>query len=229
MPLRLLLFDFDGLICDTERAACRSWDETYRRLLGHGLPGAVWAAMAGNSGGAVVAEADLAARLGRPLDDGERAARLRRKQELAESEPARPGVVALLDAARSAGLGLGVVSSSRLRWVGAHLTRLGLRHRFDHLVTGDATPRHKPAPDLYRLALRGAGVPPGEALAFEDSESGVRAATAAGVRCVAVRNAVGERADLSAASEVRTSLVGFDLATVPARQSMTVTSRNGNP
>ncbi|TDC84972.1 HAD family hydrolase [Micromonospora sp. KC606] len=207
MPLRLLLFDFDGLLCDTERAAHRSWDEVYAQLLGHGLPDRVWAAMAGRSDGEAVAVADLSARLGRPLGEAARAARLRRKRELCAAEPERPGVTALLDAGRAAGLGLGVVSSSSLSWVDSHLARLGLRHRFDRLVTGDDTPWHKPAPDLYRLALRRAGVPAADAVAFEDSESGVRAARAAGVYCVAVRNAVGAHADLSAADEIRSSLV----------------------
>lgn len=211
MPLRLLLFDFDGLLCDTERAAHRSWDEVYAQLLGHGLPDRVWAAMAGRSDGETVAVADLSARLGRPFGEVERAARRRRKRELCAAEQERPGVTALLDAGRAAGLGLGVVSSSPLNWVDSHLVRLDLRHRFDWLVTGDDTRRHKPAPDLYRLALRRAGVPAAEAMAFEDSESGVRAAEAAGVYCVAVRNAVGGHADLSAADEVRASLLDVAL------------------
>ena len=172
MPLRLLLFDFDGLLCDTERAAHRSWDEVYARLLGHGLPDRVWAAMAGRSDGEAVAVADLSARLGHPFGEVARAARLRRKRELCAAEQERPGVTALLDAGRAAGLGLGVVSSSPLNWVDSHLVRLGLRHRFDWLVTGDDSRRHKPAPDLYRLALHRAGVPAAEAMAFEDSESG---------------------------------------------------------
>ncbi|GGM15092.1 HAD family hydrolase [Micromonospora yangpuensis] len=212
MPLRLLLFDFDGLLCDTERAAHRSWDELYHQLVGHGLPDRVWAAMAGRSDGETVALADLSARLGRPVGEPTRAARLRRKRELCAVEPVRPGVTALLDAGRAAGLGLGVVSSSPWRWVEPHLRRLGLGHRFDWLVTGDDTPAHKPAPDLYRLALRRAGVPAADALAFEDSESGVRAAGAAGVYCVAVRNAVGGHADLHAADEVRASLLDVALA-----------------
>jgi len=211
MPLRLLLFDFDGLICDTERAAHGSWDELYSRLLGDGLPAEVWAAMAGRSDGESVALADLSARLGLPVDESIRAARLRRKHELCAAEPVRPGVADLLDAGREAGLAFGVVSSSPLAWVDRHLARLGLGGRFRSLVTGDDTTRHKPAPDLYRLALSRNGVTAGDAVAFEDSESGVRAATAAGLYCVAVRNAVGAHADLSAADEIHASLQGFQL------------------
>ncbi|MFI5494171.1 HAD family hydrolase [Actinoplanes sp. NPDC051859] len=211
MALRLLLFDFDGLICDTERAAHRSWDEVYQGLLGHGLPAEVWAAMAGRSDGEQVAVADLATRLGRPVAESLRVARLRRKRELCATEPARPGVEALLAAGHAAGLQLGLVSSSRRDWVGPHLDRLGLRHWFDSVVTGDDTPRHKPAPDLYELALLRHEVAAADTVAFEDSESGVRAATTAGIYCVAVRNAVGTHADLSRADEIRASLRDFPL------------------
>ncbi|MFE7413187.1 hypothetical protein ACFU5W_22480, partial [Streptomyces laurentii] len=65
-----LLLDFDGVVCDTERAALLAWQDLYDRL-GVPLSPDVRARMLGNSAGARVALADLADRLGRPVGDDE--------------------------------------------------------------------------------------------------------------------------------------------------------------
>lgn len=206
-----ILLDFDGLLCDTERAAFRSWQELYRRL-GHEFPPRVWAGMCGRSTGAQIALADLAGRLGRPASSADRAWRQRRKAELADQEPLRPGVAELLRAAAQRGIAAAVVSSSSREWVHHHLRRLGVLPLLATVVTGDDAARHKPAPDLYLAALGRLGVAATGAVAFEDSAAGVRAALAAGLRCVAVPGAVGDREALSAAHLVLDDLAGFDLA-----------------
>ncbi|WP_067478657.1 HAD family hydrolase [Actinomadura hibisca] len=195
---RALFFDFDGVICDTERAARRSWEELYGRF-GLEFPATVWAAMAGHAGGHTVALADVAGRLGRPLTDAEAAWRLERKQRLADQEPVRPCVATILAAAARRGLYLAVVSSSGEPWVGGHLDRLGLRDRFDLVVTGDGLLPSKPAPDLYLRALERSGLPPETITVIEDSPPGVAAARAAGLRCVAVPNAATGPAGLGTA------------------------------
>ena len=83
-----LFLDFDGLICDTERAARRSWEECYREL-GMTFPAQLWEQMAGRPDGESVAVADLSGRLGRPVADALRDRRLRRKQALCAAEPLR--------------------------------------------------------------------------------------------------------------------------------------------
>jgi HAD superfamily hydrolase (TIGR01509 family) len=209
--MRALFFDFDGLICDTERAAQRSWAELYA-LLGTTLPPAVWKRMAGRSNGHETAAADLGARLRRPVTAGELSWRAARKQALSNVEPLLPGVAELLATAESRGLLTAVVSSSPAGWVHGHLSRLGILHRFHTVITGDDEPRHKPAPDLYLRALATTGLPPRDAVAFEDSPSGVTAALAAGLRCVAVPNGAAARAHgLDHATLVLPSLADFDL------------------
>lgn len=193
--IRALFFDFDGVICDTERAARRSWDELYGRF-GQSFPAGVWAAMAGRSAGHELAAGDLAERIGRPLSEQELAWRLGRKQRLADEEPVRPGIAALVAAAARRGLFLAVVSSSPGSWVGGHLGRLGLRDAFDLVVTGDEGVPGKPAPDLYLRALARSGLPADSVVALEDSPPGVAAAVAAGLRCVAVANPVSDPAGL---------------------------------
>lgn len=209
--MRALFFDFDGLICDTERAAQRSWVELYAAL-GTALPPDVWERMAGRSNGHETATADLGARLGRPVTPGELTWRVSRKQALSTMEPLRPGVAELVARARSQGLLVAVVSSSPAGWVHGHLSRLGLLHRFHAVITGDDEPRHKPAPDLYLRALAITRLTPADAVAFEDSASGVTAALTAGLRCVAVPNSTAPRAHgLGHATMVSPSLENFDL------------------
>ncbi|HVK25509.1 MAG TPA: HAD family phosphatase [Actinokineospora sp.] len=209
--MKALFLDFDGLLCDTESAARRSWTELYAQF-GHELSTDVWAAMAGRSNGHETAAADLAGRVGRPLTAAELSWRFTRKRMLAESEPLRPGVAELLGIARDRGLRLAVVSSSDAVWVVGHLARLGVLDHFDVVVTGDDEPRHKPAPDLYLHALAATGLAAADVVAFEDSPSGVAAAIAAGLRCVAVPNGTADLLDgLRHATLVLPTLAEVDL------------------
>ncbi|MFF9426128.1 HAD family hydrolase [Streptomyces sp. NPDC014746] len=208
MDLRAILLDFDGLICDTERAARHSWTALFAS---HGLdfPDGLWRRMAGRHDGEELALARLADELGTPVPPEERERRRALKAELCRAEGLRPGVTALLDEAERRGVAAHVVSSSSADWVEPHLLRLGVRARFASLVTGDLVERRKPAPDLYLLALRRAGLSPREAYAFEDSPVGLGAARAAGLRCAVVPSAAAEGASLAGASAVLDSLDAF--------------------
>jgi len=203
--MRALLLDFDGLICDTERAAFRSWTELYLEY-GLAFPLDLWTQMTGRADGECLALHDLSRRLGRPVGAIVRAARRRRKQTLCQQEPLRPGVHKVLARATVANVRLAVVSSSPRSWVRHHLVRLRVLDRFFAVVTGDEAVRHKPAPDLYRLALHRIGAAAEEVLALEDSPTGVQAACAAGIRCIAVPSAVGVAASHAGAVDVIASL-----------------------
>lgn len=208
---RVLLLDFDGVVCDTERAARRSWAELYARS-GARLPDEVWHRMVGTATGVALARADLGSRRGAPVGAGELEWRQARKAELADREPLRPGVAELIGRAGELGVPVAVVSSGGRSWVRGHLDRLGLLGRLAFTVTGEEADARKPAPDLYLLALRRAGVPARSALAVEDSPTGVRAARAAGVTCVAVPTADGAPVTECGADVVITSLrmLGLD-------------------
>jgi HAD superfamily hydrolase (TIGR01509 family) len=222
VQVRALLFDFDGLICDTERAARRSWQELYHEL-GLSFPPALWAAMVGQPDGETTALADLSRRLDEPLDDATRTRRRERKFALCQLEPLRPGVAELMTAAGGVGLTLAVVSSSPFAWVHTHLVRLGIQERIDIVITGDDVARPKPAPDLYWAALERSAVPAADALAFEDSPIGVRAASAAGVRCIAVASAVGNRHELLFADMVLDSLASLTLEAIDSSLELKAT------
>jgi putative hydrolase of the HAD superfamily len=210
-----LIFDFDGLILDTETC---TYETTAGIFAEHGetLDLGWWHSIIGTADHPHWSEI-LADRLGRPVDREALVAwREERRLEVLRALPPCAGVVELLDDAAAEGIPTAVASSSGLEWVGGHLERLGLRSAFAAVVTRDdlsgADARTKPAPDLFLLAAERLGVEPAHCVAFEDSPNGVAAARAAGMAVVAVPGPMTAGLDLSAADLVVPSLVETDLA-----------------
>ena len=214
--MKLVVFDFDGLILDTEVPVYDAWQEIYGE---HGVALAFekWAQCIGT---ADVFDpcVDLEAALGRALDAAALRSRHRALTDaLIAAQAVLPGVREYVDEAQRLGVRLGVASSSGRQWVEGHLERLGLRGRFEVIRCADDVPRVKPDPALYRAVLEAMGVRPEEAVALEDSPNGVLAAKRAGLSCVAVPNPLTARLDLSAADLRLASLAELSLAEVLAR------------
>jgi HAD superfamily hydrolase (TIGR01509 family) len=194
VPIRGLLFDFDGLIIDTETASRAGWEWLYREH-GHELPIDQWSTLIGTIGAEFDPQAHLEELIGRPLEPGQLDRAREHEMSLIEAEELRPGIAAYLAESERLGLKRAIVSSSTRRWIDMHLERLERAVGWDAIVTADYDKeRAKPRPDLYLEALHLLGLEGREAIAFEDSPNGVRAAKAAGVACVAVPN--GMTADL---------------------------------
>ena len=215
---RALVFDFDGLILDTETSEYETVREVYEA---HGvtLDLATWQRRIGTHSRHWLDELE---ELAGPVADreGVKADRVRRHHELIAAEVALPGVEALVREAAAAGLRLGVASSSQDTWVGPHLERLGLRDHFTCLSCRTDTVRAKPAPDVYLAACERLEVDPAQAIAIEDSPHGVAAAKAAGLWCVAVPNALTASLDFTDADLVVASLADLtldDLLALPLR------------
>jgi HAD superfamily hydrolase (TIGR01509 family) len=209
--IRALLFDFDGLILDTETASRAGWRWLYRQH-GHELPDEKWALMVGTIGGWDPwghLEGLVGAPLDRPgLDDR----RLTHELSLLEAEELRPGIAAYLDAADTRGLKRAIVSSGSRTWVDMHLARLERAVGWDAIVTADHdAARAKPRPTLYLEALDRLDVDADEAIAFEDSPNGAAAAKAAGIYVVGVPNAVTRDLGLAEHADV----VAESLAALP--------------
>jgi HAD superfamily hydrolase (TIGR01509 family) len=190
VPIRAFLFDFDGLILDTELASRAGWELLYRDH-GHELPPELWATVVGTYG-AWDPMAHLEELVGEPLErEALNVRRYAHEIALIEAEELRPGIAEYLAAARRHGLKRAIVSSSNRQWVKTHLERLDEAVGWDAICTAEGDrDRAKPAPTLYLEALDALGVAAGEAVAFEDSPNGVRAAKEAGIFCVAVPNEV---------------------------------------
>ena len=212
MAIRALIFDFDGLILDTETPELLAWQEIYRQH-GNELPIKVWADCIGRPHGYFDPYAYLEELSGRQVDrEVMRARRRVIRRELLAKEGPLPGVETYLREAREMGLKVAVTSSSPTEWVGGHLDRLGLSHLFDCLTCAEHTTTHKPDPAPYLCALRCLSVKASEAFAMEDSPNGVKSAKAAGLYCVAVPNSVTGTLDLSEADTILPSLESLSLA-----------------
>ena len=184
--VKALIFDFDGLIVDTETADFESWREVYAA---HGatLDLGDWVSCIGKAAGAFDPYAQLEAVLGCAIDRPEiRTKRRARYAELAACLPLLPGVAEYFRGAKRLDLALAIASNAFRGEVVEHLSRLGVANHFDCVSCADDVHRGKPDPAVYSAALASLGIEAGEAVAFEDSPSGVAAARAAGVFCVAV-------------------------------------------
>jgi HAD superfamily hydrolase (TIGR01509 family) len=205
--VKAVVFDFDGLILDTEEPVYRSWLEVYQAH-GEELPYDRWIQIIGSSTAAFDPKRHLEERLGHALTQDVLDRRIERRTAMVLAQPVLPGVAALAEAARAAGLQLGVASSSTSQWVKGHLARLGLLDRFDCVRCRDDVANVKPAPDLYLAVAACLGVKPEESVAIEDSPNGIASAKAAGMWCVAVPNGITGSLDLSHADAVLTTLEG---------------------
>jgi HAD superfamily hydrolase (TIGR01509 family) len=212
VAIRGLLFDFDGLLVDTETPSRLVWEELYREH-GHELPRDQWATLVGTIGAPFDPFGHLEELVGRPLDEQQLNTRRRaREYELIGLEELRPGVEDYFAEAERLGLRTAVVSSSDDEWIARHLGRLVHLERLDAIVAANGdTERAKPQPDLYLDALDRLKLKPDEAIAFEDSPNGVTAAKAAGLICVAVPNPITATLALDDADLVLESLADVSL------------------
>jgi HAD superfamily hydrolase (TIGR01509 family) len=179
--IHALIFDFDGLILDTESAQIAAYADVhaargvpfdlklFERAVGHGeLAFDPWRAFGPGANRAA-------------LEEERRARNHMRDLQL----PVLPGVMALLDGARTLGLRVALASNSPREHCQRHLGRIGLLSRFEFLACRGETPLPKPAPDLYQLVLTQFGLRGFQAIAFEDSHTGSLAAKRAHLWCVA--------------------------------------------
>ena len=186
--LDTLVFDFDGVIIDTEVPTFTAWQEVFKSF-GQSVDRALWSEIIGGGQKLFDTMAYLESIVG-PLPDRE--AVRRRKNERADKmiaeSPVLPGVLDHLADARRLGLRLAVASSSSRDWVEGHLAERGLLEYFAAIVTRDDVSRVKPDPALYATAVARVGSQPASAFAIEDSFNGVTSAKRAGLLCVAVPN-----------------------------------------
>jgi HAD superfamily hydrolase (TIGR01509 family) len=213
MSLEALVFDFDGLILDTEWPEFATVREEFEA---HGLE------LALEDWQEIVGRADhrhwfdwLEDELGREL---ERSAVIERRRArhhlLIAAQEVRPGVLGLLDEAEAAAIPIAVASSSPESWVRGHLERLGLLERFHTVRCREHVERAKPAPDLFLAAVRAMGASPSRSVALEDSRHGCTAATEAGLVCVVAPNDVTRSQVFDHAHLVVGSLVEVSLSSL---------------
>ena len=183
-----LIFDFDGVIIDTETPDFDTWQKAFQNY-GVELERTWWTGFIGGNNRRMDVYGLLEELTGREFDrDSLMRERRRRYLAAIESNPLLPGVVDYVHEAQRLGLKLAVASSSSHAWVDGHLESRGLRQHFDSVICSDDVVRVKPDPELYLLTASTLGTTPGNTLVIEDSANGVAAAKDAGAFCVAVPN-----------------------------------------
>jgi HAD superfamily hydrolase (TIGR01509 family) len=206
MQFSAVLFDFDGVLVDTEWAIYEAWHRTFHAN-GHPLPLETYTQCIGSDFDTWSPKVHLEELTGRSFDwhqlDEARQVEIRR--DLEQAGP-MPGVVALLEKLTAQGVPLAVVSSSSHFWVDGWLEKLRLASYFREVVCRGDAPRIKPAPDLWLEAVKRLGLPANECLAIEDSLNGVKSAKTAGLNVWAVPYRTTACLDLSIADRVVTSL-----------------------
>ena len=204
-----LIFDFDGLIVDSETPGFQAWSEVFAAH-GGSLPFDKYSACIGTIGGFDL-HAYLEEQTGRRFERGDlETACNKRWHELMQGQPLRDGIAECLASARARGLKLAIASSSTQKWVTHNLRRFKLLDYFDTVCTSDFVDAVKPDPALYLLALERLGVAPDQAIAFEDSPNGILAAKRAGIFCVAIPNPLTRDLPLDMADRRLSSLLEFD-------------------
>ncbi len=206
MPIRAFLFDFDGLILDTETASRAGWRWLYEQH-GQQLPDDLWSTVVGTHGSWNVMD-HLEQLVGEPIDrESWNERRYAHELTLLETEELRPGILDYLAFAQERRLKRAIVSSASRRWIDMHLERLEQTVGWDAIITADRdSARAKPNPTMYLEALEVLGVSAAEAIVFEDSPNGIRAGKAAGIFVVGIPNDVTREYGLEEADLVLESL-----------------------
>ena len=204
-----ILFDFDGVILDTEWPIYESLREVFLDE-GHDLPLQEYVQCIGSDFNIWSPEARLEELTGKTFD-WETISVTRNiwiREQIAQYD-ALPGVRDTLAFGHQNGIKAAVVSSSNHRWVDGWLDKLGLLSFFDHIVAREDAPRIKPAPDLYLEAVRRLDLPAPECLVIEDSLNGLKSAHEAGCPVAAIPNRITSCIDFSAAEFQYPSMVEF--------------------
>ena len=210
--IKAIIFDFDGLILDTETSIFRSWQEVYSQ---HGceLTLEAWAPNVGTED-IFDPVMHLEGILGRSVDKNAiRVGRKPREATLIEAEPILPGVETYIADAKRLNVKLAVASNSSRNWVTGHLERLGLIHHFNVVRCWNDTDagQRKPQPAVYNDTLAALHITADEAIALEDSFNGILSATRAGIFTVAVPNTLTRMIGVGAADMKLQSMAQMSL------------------
>lgn len=215
--LRALIFDFDGLLVDTETVLIDAWVQLHEE---DGLP------CERGTLHHIVGRTDVLHDYWSAYAPGVDRAKLEDRYRIAARKltlaaPPLPGAIPLIESARAAGLRIGIASNSSHNHVEGHLAHRDMRGLFDFIACRDDVAAGKPEPDVYLAALHGLGVSAEETIAFEDSVPGHLAAHRAGIRVVVVPNPSTAHCDFPHAWLKRPSLAEITLdlltAAIPPR------------
>jgi len=188
---RVVIFDFDGLILDTETVELNLWRKIFSE---HDILFDLESYL--KTIGSITSKTYEPSKiLAEVVKNGETPSDIYRKVEKQiidqlDGEKPLPGVLKTIQTAKSMGIKTAVGSSSTLDWVKPHLVRLGIWNQFDTVVTFEDVNECKPSPKIFLKVLERLDVQPHNAIVLEDSENGVLAARRAGIPVIVIPNEV---------------------------------------
>ncbi|WP_407117355.1 HAD family hydrolase [Bradyrhizobium sp. LMG 9283] len=213
-PGRALLFDIDGTLADTDPLHLKAFNQVlgpHGHVFDHARFSRELQGFANVAIGDRFLPHEAPERRAAILDEKEEVFRTLVVGQIAPL----PGLMALLDRADSAGIPMVAVTNAPRLNAELLLSGLGITHRFKALVIGAELPHGKPHPLPYQEGLRFVGARPETSIAFEDSRTGVKSATAAGIPTIGIRTSL-SHADLVASGAI-TSASAFDDPALLAR------------
>lgn len=199
MAIKGIIFDFDGLIIDTESPEFKAWKELFRSYNVE-FPMNIYWKLIGHSWDDTELIEFLGSKLDATLDYKKIYTEFKQQKTLLiDQQPLRDGVLDYLQSARKMGIKIGLASSAIRDWVDYHLKKHKIYHYFNCIKTREDVSKPKPDPDLFSSAVECIGIEPHEAIAFEDSYNGVVSAKKAGLFTVVVPNSVTKISDFKMA------------------------------
>lgn len=212
--IEAIVFDFDGLIIDTETPEFETWQEVFE-FYGTTLERHDWDWAIGRHSTDFDIYVHLAELSGRQIEREVVRPRMRKRYlERIDENPVLPGVEEYLYVAKEMGLKLSVASSSSPGWAAGHLESRGLLQHFEFVLDAGDVENAKPDPELYTMSVERLGVHPRNAVAVEDSVNGLASAKAAGLHCVVVPNPMTSGMDFGSADIRLESLSDLPLRTL---------------
>ncbi|MAT44621.1 MAG: hypothetical protein CL609_19990 [Anaerolineaceae bacterium] len=188
--IKAFIFDFDGLMIDTEFSSYQTWLDIYKNYQVD-LPMSEWIKCVGSSNDDFDPIRYLRTKTKIKIDEKQlRKEQLIAHKNISETMPVLPGVIEFIQFAKQNRIKLAVASSSSYNWVSTHLERKNILAQFDFIVTADDVEQVKPAPDLFIKVKERFGLKNYEGIVFEDSAHGVEAAKVANLYTVAVPNQI---------------------------------------
>lgn len=186
--IKAIIFDFDGTIIDTETAWYIVFKDAYKQY-GVDLSLETYSQCLGTNLESFNPYTYLMTHYNISIDlDEFRKSIHNNYSKLIDNEVVRPGILNLLQEAQAARLKIGLASSSHRDWIDKFVDLLELDGYFECYCTADTVKNVKPNPELYLQALQQLGVQPSEAIAIEDSPNGAKAAVAAGLHTIVIKN-----------------------------------------
>lgn len=196
--IKAVIFDFDGVILDTETPDYETWQDEFHRC-GVEFNRSMWSEYIGGGPTLFDIPGHLEELVGRPSDPKRLLARRRDYLARIKTQPVLPGITEYLRGASKLDMKIGIASSSSRQWVEGHLTERHLIGYFNSIITRDDVAKVKPDPELYLRCAALLNVKPQSCIVIEDSKNGLAAAKTAGMTCIIVPNPMTADMDLKLA------------------------------